>query len=63
LPWPQFVTPSEVPQNEPQFVVIPRLPNSISYTKEGNLPEPRRTSHDLTHSTRLPKPPGYKCYL
>ncbi|QCE07033.1 hypothetical protein DEO72_LG9g2048 [Vigna unguiculata] len=28
-------------------------------TEEGNLPEPIRTSHDLAHSTGLPKPPGY----
>jgi len=59
LPRPQSATPSGVLQNKPQFVVVPRLPNSISYTEEGNLPEPCRTSHDLAHSTRLPKPPGY----
>jgi len=51
------VTPSGVPQNEPQFIVVPRLPNSISYTEEGNLPEPHRMSHDLVHSTGLLKPP------
>jgi len=56
---PQSVIPSGVSQNEPQSVVVPRLPNSISYTEEGNLPEPSRTSHDLAHSTGLPKPPGY----
>jgi len=59
LPRPQSATPSGVPENESQFIVIPKLPNSISYTEEGNLPKPRRTSHDLAHSTRLPKPQGY----
>jgi len=37
----------------------PTLPNSSDNTKEGNLPKPIRTSHDLTHSTRLPKPQRY----
>jgi len=59
LPRPQSATPSGVPQNEPKFVVVPRLPNSISYTKKGNHPELHCTSHDLAHSTGLPKPPGY----
>ena len=52
-------TPSGVPQNEPQSVVVLRLPNSISYTEEDNVPEPRRTSHDLAHSTGLLKSSGY----
>ncbi|QCE05771.1 hypothetical protein DEO72_LG9g778 [Vigna unguiculata] len=51
--------PSGVPQKEQKFVAVPRLPNSIRYTKEGNHLKPHRTSHDLAHSTRLPKPPGY----
>ena len=59
MPQSQSATPSGVLQNEPQFVVVPRLPNSVSYTEEGNLLEPRRTSHNLAHSTGLPKPPGY----
>jgi len=59
LPLSPSTTPSGVPQNEPQFVVVPKLPNSISYTEEGNLSEPRRMSHDLAHSTGLPKSPGY----
>ena len=59
LPRSHTATPSGVPQNKHKFVVVPRLPNSISYTKEGNHLEPNRTSHDLAHSTRLPKPPGY----
>jgi len=59
FPRPQSTIPSGVPQNEPRFVVVPRLPNSISYTKEGNLLKPCRTSHNLAHSTRLRKPPGY----
>jgi len=53
------VTPSGVPQNEQESVVVPRLPNSIRCTKEGNHLKPRHTSHNLAHSTGLPKPPGY----
>jgi len=59
LPRPQSATPSGVPQYKPQFVFVPRLPNSINYTKERNLSKPIRTSHDLAYSTGLPKPPGY----
>ena len=36
----------------------PNYQNSIRCTEEGNHPKPRRTSHDLAHSTRLPKPPS-----
>jgi len=43
----------------PMFVVVPILPNSIRCTEEGNHLKPRRTSHDLAHSTRLPKSSGY----
>jgi len=59
LPRPRSATPSGVPQYEPQSVFVPRLPNSSDNTEEGNLPEPIRTSHDLAHSTGLPKPPSY----
>jgi len=40
--------------------LFPDYQKSIRYTEEGNHPKPRRTSHDLTHSTGLPKPLGYK---
>jgi len=53
------MTPSGVPQNEPKSVVVLRLPNSIRCTEEGNHPKHRHMSHDLAHSTGLPKPPGY----
>jgi len=56
---PQSATPSGVPQYEPQFEFVPRLPNSSDNIEEGNLSEPICTSHDLAHSTGLPKPPGY----
>jgi len=59
LPRPHTATPSGVPQNEHKSVVVPRLPNSIRCTEEGNHPKPRRMSHNLAHSTGLPKPPGY----
>ena len=39
--------------------MFPDYQNSIRCNKEGNHPKPRRTSHDLAHSTGLPKPPGY----
>jgi len=56
---PQSATPSRVPQYELQSAFVPRQPNLSDNTKEGNLPELIRTSHDLTHSTGLPKPRGY----
>jgi len=56
---PRSETPSGVPQYKPQSVFVPRLPKLSDNTEEGNLPEPIRTSHDLAHSTGLPKPPGY----
>ena len=56
---PHTTTPSGVPQNEQESVVVPRLPNSFRFTKEGNHLKPRRTSHDLAHSTGLPKLLGY----
>jgi len=59
LPRPHSATPSEVPQNELKCVVVPRLPNSIRCTEEGNHSKPHRTSHNLAHSVGLPKPPGY----
>jgi len=37
---PQSATPSGVPQYEPQFVFVSRLPNSSNNTEEGNLPKP-----------------------
>jgi len=59
LPQPHTATPSGVPQNEQESVVVPKLPNSIRCNEEGNHPKPCRTSHNLAHSTELPKPPGY----
>jgi len=59
LSWPQSATPSGVPQYQPKSVFVPRLQNSSATTEEGNLLEPIRMSHDLTHSTGLLKPPGY----
>ena len=53
------MTPSGVPQNELKSLAVSRLPNSFSCTEEGNHSEPHRMSHDLAHSTRLPKRPGY----
>ena len=41
------------------FRICPRLPNSSDNTEEGNLLELFRASHDLAHSTGLPKPSGY----
>ena len=52
-------TPSGVLQYELQSVFVPRLLNSLDNTEECNLPKPIHTSHDLAHSTRLPKSPGY----
>ena len=59
LSQPQSATPSGVSQYELQSVFVPRLQNSSDNTKEGNLLKPIRTSHDLAHSSGLPKPPGY----
>ena len=39
LPQPWSMTPSGVPQYESQSVFVPRLPNSLDNTEEGNLPE------------------------
>ena len=47
------------PSYKPCWDHITKLPNSISYTEEGNLSKPRRMSHHLAHSTGLPKPPSY----
>ena len=59
LSWPQSTTISGVPQYESQSIFVPRLPNLSDNIEEGNLSKPICTNHNLTHSTGLPKPPGY----
>ncbi|QCD79408.1 hypothetical protein DEO72_LG1g3048 [Vigna unguiculata] len=46
-------------EHNPYLFTKTRVPNSSDNTEESNLPEPIRTSHDLAHSTGLPKPSGY----
>jgi len=39
--------------------LFPDYQNSIRCVEESNHLKPRRMSHDLAHSTGLPKPPGH----